>query len=213
VGVTLPDGARQIRQYSLTGDHGDGRWCISVKAIPAYIAADGTEVPEGEVSNFLHRNVFEGDTLQVSPPFGDLVLDDSSDPVVLVSAGIGSTPIIGMLHHLHNSGSTRAVTVVHADRAPHRHAHRHQVTKLVDALPDATLHRWYEDLGTRGAREDVLAGLVDLDALEVPTRAQVYMCGPLPFMESVHAGLVERGVDGERIHYEVFGPDKWLVGA
>lgn len=213
VGVRLPDGARQIRQYSLTGDHGDGRWCISVKAIGAYTAEDGTEVPEGEVSNFLHRNVFEGDLLQVSPPFGDLVLSDGDEPVVLISAGIGSTPIIGMLHHLANTGSTRPVTVVHADRAPHIHAHRHQVTKLVKALPTATLHRWYEDLGERGAREDVLAGLVDLDALEVPAGASTYLCGPLPFMESVRDGLVERGVDGSSIHYEVFGPDKWLVDA
>lgn len=213
VGVVLPDGARQIRQYSLTGDHGDGRWCISVKAIAAYTAEDGTEVPEGEVSNFLHRNVFEGDTLQVSPPCGDLVLDDSDEPVVLVSAGIGSTPIIGMLHHLRNTQSSRPVTVVHADRSMQRHAHRHQVTKLVDALPSATLHRWYEDLGARGARQDLLAGLVDMDSLEVPAGATAYLCGPLPFMETVHAGLVAKGVAADSIHYEVFGPDKWLVDA
>ncbi len=213
VGVTLPDGARQIRQYSLTGDHGDGRWCISVKAIPGYTATDGTEVPEGEVSNYLHRNVFEGDTLQVSPPFGDLVLTDGDEPVVLISAGIGSTPIIGMLHHLNNTGSTREVTVVHADRSLQGHAHRHQVAKLVKALPQATLHRWYEDLGERGAREDVLAGLVDIDAIEVPSEATTYLCGPLPFMESVRDGLVGRGVDAASIHYEVFGPDKWLVDA
>ncbi len=213
VGVTLPDGARQIRQYSLTGDHGDGRWRISVKALPAQTAADGTEIPEGEVSNHLHRNVFEGDTLQVSPPFGDLVLDDSQDPLVLVSAGIGSTPILGMLHHLRHVGSTRPVTVVHADRAPHRHAHRHQVTTLVESLPTASLHRWYEDLGARGAREDVLAGLVDLESLTVPTGAKAYLCGPLPFMETVRDGLLAKGVAGADIHYEVFGPDKWLVDA
>ena len=183
------------------------------EGIPGYTAEDGTEVPEGEVSNFLHRNVFEGDTLQVSPPFGDLVLSEGDEPLVLISAGIGCTPIIGMLHHLSNTGSTRHVTVVHADRSLQGHAHRHQVTKLVKKLPQATLHRWYEDLAERGPREDVLAGLVDLDAVRVPAGASTYLCGPLPFMESVRDGLVDRGVDASSIHYEVFGPDTWLVDA
>ncbi len=211
VGIPLPDGARQIRQYSLTGAHEEGEWAITVKAIPAGLAADGTEIPEGEVSNFMHRNLFEGDELAVTPPFGDLILDETQDPLVLVSAGIGSTPMLGMLHHLTRAASARPVTVLHADRSPHRHAHRRQIKALVDALPDATLHRWYEDLGARSAQDDVLAGLVDLDAVTLSAQSQVYLCGPLPFMESVRTGLVERGVAADKIHYEVFGPDKWVA--
>ncbi|CAM3189316.1 globin domain-containing protein [Nocardioides dubius] len=211
VGVRLPDGARQIRQYSLVRFGGD-EWAITVKAVPARTAEDGTAIPEGEVSNFLHRNVFEGDTLQVSPPFGDLILDDSEAPVVLISAGIGTTPMIGMLHHLSNAGSRRPVTVLHADRSPSRHALRRDLKELVATIDGATLVRWYEDLGTRAPRADLAAGLVDLDAVAVPADAQIYLCGPQPFMESVHAGLVAKGVDGDAIRYEVFGPDKWLVG-
>lgn len=210
VAVRLPDGARQIRQYSLIGAQQPGLWSFSVKAIPGGVAEDGTEVPEGEVSNFLHRNVFEGDTLSVSPPFGDLVLDDSDDPLVLVSAGIGTTPILGMLHHLSNAGSARPVTVVHADRSLARHAHRQQLKALVETLPAATLHRWYEDLGARDD-SDLKPGLVDLGGVEIAAGARAYLCGPLPFMEAVHSELVGRGLTEDRIHYEVFGPDTWIV--
>ena len=213
VAVRLPDGARQIRQYSLTGDHGEGEWAISVKRIDASVAADGTAIPAGEVSTHLHLNVFENDVLSVSHPFGDLVLDDSDAPLLLVSAGIGTTPIIGMLHHLARTGSQRPVTVVHADRSPSGHALRAQLKQLVGTLPSATLHRWYEDLGTRPARQDLAAGLLDLDAVSVPAGAKVYLCGPQPFMETVRDGLLQRGVAADDVHYEVFGPDKWLAHA
>lgn len=213
VAVHLADGARQIRQYSVTGAAEPGAWAISVKAIPATVAADGAEIPEGEVSNFLHRNVFEGDTLTVSPPFGNLVLDDSEAPLLLISAGIGTTPIIGMLNYLQHTASTRAITVLHADRSASRHAHRAQMKQLVDALPEAQLHRWYEDLGERPARSDLTAGLVDLSSVDIAAEARAYLCGPLPFMESVRADLVQRGVAADRIHYEVFGPDKWVATA
>ena len=81
-------------------------------------------VPAGEVSGFLHHNVFEGDEVTVSAPFGDLVLDESDAPLVLVSAGIGSPRSSGCCDHLARRGPTREVSVVHADRSPARHAHR-----------------------------------------------------------------------------------------
>lgn len=211
VAVRLLDGARQIRQYSLIGDHAPGEWAISVKRIAASVADDGTPIPAGEVSTFLHGNVFENDVLSVSPPFGDLVLDNTDAPLLLASAGIGTTPIIGMLHHLSHTKSKRIVTVLHADRSPSGHPLRATLKSLVNSLPGARLHRWYEDLGARPPREDLAKGLIDLDAVEVPIGATAYLCGPLPFMESVRDGLVERGLAENAIHYEVFGPDKWLA--
>ncbi|GAB2758226.1 FAD-binding oxidoreductase [Nocardioides salsibiostraticola] len=202
VQVPLPDGARQIRQYSLTYAPEASEWGISVKA-----------VENGEVSNFLHQELFEGDELRVSAPFGELVLEDSEDPLVLISAGIGITPIIGILYYLAGIGSTREVQVLHADRSPARHAHRQELKDLVAALPSATLQRWYEDLGTRPARDVLQAGRVDLDLVTIPTNAQVFLCGPLPFMESVRRTLIEQSVPEADIHYEVFGPDKWLASA
>lgn len=208
VAVRLPDGARQIRQYSLTRVPTKGAIGISVKAIAAK-PEEGA--PAGEVSNFLHGNVFEGDTLEVSAPFGELTLTDSDSPLVLASAGIGVTPMIGFLSHLRTAGSARQVVVLHADRSPARHAHRAELQSLVDELPAATLHRWYEDLGSRPEGDLLRAGLIDLGGVELPQDADVYLCGPLPFMASVHKSLLDRGVADERIRYEVFGPARELV--
>lgn len=213
VQVTLADGARQIRQYSLTHTPDPSQWGISVKAVPPMQADDGSTIPAGEVSNHLHHNLFEGDEIRVSAPFGDLVLDDSTDPLVLISAGIGITPIIGILHYLVATDSHRQVAVMHADRSPAQHAHRQELKEIVATLPGATLHRWYEDLGVRPTRDVLRAGRVDLGAVEMPADAQVYLCGPLPFMESVRGSLVEQQVPEANIHYEVFGPDTWLASA
>jgi len=211
--VTLPDGARQIRQYSLIRSAEPSEWAISVKAVPVSHADDGTVIPAGEVSNFLHRNLFEGDEIRASTPFGDLVVEDSDQPLVLISAGIGITPVIGILHYLAGIDSAREVLVLHADRSPARHAHRQELKELVTALPAASLHRWYEDLGVRPPRDALRAGRVDLGAVEIPADALVYLCGPLPFMEYVRTSLIEQDVLETDIHYEVFGPDKWLASA
>ena len=210
VAVRLPDGARQIRQYSLTSSHAPDRLAISVKAVPAGRVGDEI-VPAGEVSNFLHDNVFEGDLLEVSAPFGELELTEGDGPLVLVSAGIGITPMIGFLRHLATTGSQREVVVLHADRSPARHAHRAELKDLVGALPAATLLRWYEDLGARVADADLRAGRIDLAEVELPADADVYLCGPVPFMSGVRSALVARGVAEDRIHYEVFGPAKELA--
>lgn len=212
VAVTLPDGARQIRQYSLTGAGAPGAWAVSVKAILAG-AVPGGVTPAGEVSNHLHDNVFEGDAIEVSTPFGELTLVEGENPLVLVSAGIGITPMIGFLHHLRDVGTSRRVVVLHADRSPSRHAHRAELRALVDDLPTAELHRWYEDLGTRPVQERLRSGYIDLDGVDVPHDADAYLCGPAPFMTVVQSALLGRGVTADRIHHEVFGPGREIVAA
>lgn len=205
VQVELPDGARQIRQYSLSGAPGREQWRISVKRV------SGAEQPDGEVSSWLHENARAGDTLTVSPPFGDLTPRPGDGPLLLASAGIGVTPVLSMLNHLAAAGSPRSVTVVHADRTPDDHAHREELKQLVRALPDARLHLWYEEHD--GQEPEAATGLADLDAVELPKAVTAYLCGPLPFMRSVRGDLLRRGVAARDIHYEVFGPDLWLADA
>jgi ferredoxin-NADP reductase len=77
-------------------------------------------------------------------------------------------------------------------------------------LPGATLHQWYQDLGTREAAPGLSAGLIDLAQVDFPADADVYLCGPLPFMARVRRGALEHGVPAERIHFEVFGPARDL---
>ena len=118
-------------------------------------APTGRPHPAGEVSNFLFDNVFEGDDLDVTTPFGDLVLPEDDKPIFLASAGIGCTPMIGMLDHLAESGDARAISILHADRSPASHAHRRELETLVERIPSADVHRWYEDLGARQPLETI----------------------------------------------------------
>ena len=209
VGVHLPDGARQIRQYTLigtpAGQEEGSAWAFTVKRVRATATA-----PAGEVSTFLHDQVTIGDVLEVTTPYGELGLTEAG-PLVLVSAGIGVTPMLGFLRHLAWVGSEREVVVLHADRAEEHHAHRAEVAELVAALPHARQIRWYEDLAGAPVSDEVLLGRMDLSEITVPDSAEVYLCGPVPFMAGVQATLLERGVPAERIQYEVFGPAKELV--
>ncbi|MBC2639650.1 MULTISPECIES: globin domain-containing protein [unclassified Rhodococcus (in: high G+C Gram-positive bacteria)] len=196
VAVRLPDGARQIRQYSLSSAPSGGDWRISVKRT-------------GEVSNFLYHNVFEEDIVEVSTPFGDLVLQDDDAPLLLVSAGIGCTPMIGMLSHLADTEDDRPISVLHADRSASSHAHRAELTELVERLPFAVMHRWYEDLGARRPEGSLREGRADLGEVTIAPGTQAYLCGPLPFMLGMREALLAKDVPAENIHYEVFGPDSW----
>ncbi|MFE0179003.1 globin domain-containing protein [Streptomyces sp. NPDC059002] len=206
VQVQLPDGARQIRQYSLSAAPGSPLRQISVKRVRG---AAGT--PDGEVSAYLHARVTEGSVLRLSAPYGDLVLDDTDagTPLLLASAGIGVTPMIAMLEQLAAAGHRAPVTVVHADRSPAAHALRADHTAYTGKLPDAAAHFFYER--PEPGHPAALTGRVDLAALPpLPTGTRAYLCGPLPFMRDVRAQLIGRGVAPADIHYEVFGPDLWL---
>jgi nitric oxide dioxygenase len=208
VRVRMPDGVQQLRQYSLSSAPGEELRRITVKRVH-----DGG-APDGEVSTLLQRTVREGDELTLSAPFGDVVLDEGDSPLILVSAGIGSTPMTGMLAHLAATGSTRPVLVLHADRSPAEHALREETHRLVDRLPDARAVVWYEEPGA--AEPSARTGQMDLDGIDGLDRAAeatVYLCGPLPFMRTVRARLLELGVPARRIRYEVFGPDLWLADA
>ena len=143
VQVTLPDGARQIRQYSLTGSAEPREWGITVKAVPPGHAVDGTTSPAGEVSNFLHDNLFEGDEIRASMPFGELVLDDSERPLVLISAGIGATPIIGILHYLAGVGSARGTRTSASARHATRSGPAGSISQRCSSPP--TLRSTYAD--------------------------------------------------------------------
>ncbi|MGW1144208.1 globin domain-containing protein [Streptomyces sp. NPDC002454] len=203
VQVELPDGAHQIRQYSLSAAPGRDHWRITVKRV------DGGPDPDGEVSHHLHAHARPGDVLTVSAPFGDLVLPPGDGPLLLASAGIGCTPMLAMLDHLATTAPTRPVTVVHADRSPGSHAHRAEQLALVDRLPHAALHLWYEDPGP-DTGTPARTGLADAGVLDLPEGVTAYLCGPLPFLRSFRSDLLRCGVPARSVHYEVFGPDLWL---
>lgn len=180
VGVTLPDGARQLRQYSLVNASGSGALTFAVR-------------PAGEVSGWIRDNLRVGDLLDVTVPFGDLPAPRPDVPLVLISAGIGITPMIGILEAL---DADARVQVLHADYSEQTHPLRERQRELVDALPNATLQLWYEDL-------------MSLDGVEFPADAEVYLCGNDGFVRAVREQLLARGVT--RIHSELFSPNDWLL--
>jgi nitric oxide dioxygenase len=208
VQTLMPDGVHQPRQYSLTrADDGEHRQ-FAVKRV------HGDGKPDGEVSNLLHDRVNVGDVITMSLPFGDVVLDDSGRPQVFCSAGIGVTPMAGMLSHLVAAGSHFDVTVLHADLNERSFALRQQVLEDVRALPNGRIHVWYEEGAEGSLPVDARhAGMMDLSDLELPADAAYYLCGPLPFMQVIRSAVIDRGVPTRDIQYEVFGPDLWQADA
>ena len=199
---TMADGARQLRQYSLVGVPGDGELKFAVRRVHA---DDVAGLPAGEVSNKLCDDVRVNDDLEISLPAGDLVLDTDSDgPVVLVSAGIGATPMVGMLNYLAANDSQRQVLSVHADRAEGVDVLGPERTAAVSALSNGTEKTWYEPK---------FMDLSDNGGVELPEDAQYYICGGNGFLQHVRDQLAERGVERSRIHFELFSPNDWLLDA
>ncbi|GGN85863.1 hemin transporter [Actinoplanes lobatus] len=206
--ATMPDGVRQPRQYSLTrADDGEHRY-FAVKRV------HGGGKPDGEVSNLLHDSVNVGDELTMSVPYGDVVLDDSGRPVVFASAGIGVTPMAGMLSHLVAAGSHLHITMLHADAAESTFPLRAQIVDDLARLPKSALYVWYEqDQRTDLPVTAAFSGAMNLDQADLPEGAVHYLCGPLPFLQSIRSALIDRGVPPRDIQYEVFGPDLWQADA
>jgi nitric oxide dioxygenase len=204
--MIMPDGVQQPRQYSLTkADDGHHRQ-FAVKRV------HGLETPDGEMSTLLHNDVQVGDEVVLSAPFGDVVLEYTDRPLVMASAGIGITPMAGMLSHLVQSGSQRQVMLLHADDGEASFPLRAQVAEDLAKLADGTLKTWFLTPAEAGeASESVFSGFMDVSQVALPDDAEYYLCGPLPFLKSVRSALIAGGVPAKDIQYEVFGPDLWLA--
>lgn len=205
VAVHLPSGLRQLRQYSLsdTPDHQHLR--ISVKREDA-----GKETPAGMVSNWLHDNVVVGSVIPASKPFGDFTPDTESDgPIVLLSAGVGITPMISALNRIAKVSPGRRVIFAHAARNASHHPHQADIAQAVALMPNLHSVTFYEEDEVDQDSVTCLAGRMQLKKLPHwdVNKANIYMCGPLPFMQAQWADLVEKGVPEFRLHREVFGPD------
>lgn len=193
VKVKLPDGLHQVRQYSLSGDAGNTR-IFTTKL------NDG-----GEVSTALHTAVEPGHILEISNPYGEIILKDGSGPVILASAGIGCTPTASILRSLAEAGTKRQVMVLHAEKTRDHWALSGQMTADAARI-GADLQLWLESPDP-GSKE----GFMSLREVDVPADSSLYLCGPLPFMKKIRDEAIDSGIPATRIHYEVFGPDVWLA--
>ena len=184
-----------VRSYSLSAIPDERGYRISVKR-------------EGAVSRYLHDNLKVGDSLDVAAPRGSFDLREGARPVVLISAGVGATPVLAMLHALVRDHTERPVWWLHGARNRAEHAFAAEVDELLAALPGAHRVVAYSRPAAADAIGHEFAGRLDLAALEradVPKDADYYLCGPDGFMRAIGAALAARGVAPERISTEVFG--------
>jgi ferredoxin-NADP reductase/MOSC domain-containing protein YiiM len=194
--VTIPagDGAK-VRSYSLSGDPAAGFYRISVK-----------REEHGEVSGWLHSHIGAGSTVQAAAPRGDFYLTDDDSPVVLLSAGVGATPVLAMLHSLAAAGSQRRIWWVHATRDRESHAFATEVGSLIESLPHAVQYVFYTaGTGTGGVISGGRPGREAIAAMSLPSDATVYLCGPGPFMDAMRDALTTAGIDPAHVHTELFG--------
>jgi len=197
--LRVPDVAdpAPVRTYSLSGDPAGGPYRISVKC-----------EPHGLVSAHLHAHLQRGDRLEAAAPRGGFVLDAGTAPVLLVSAGIGVTPVLAMLHRLADEQSAREVWWLHTTHDAASHAFAAEVVGLLGRLRAAHSLVWYtrpeqppapgSDLRSGRLTGEVLLGL------GLPVDADAYVCGPEPFMDAMTAALARVGLDPKRVRTERF---------
>jgi ferredoxin-NADP reductase/MOSC domain-containing protein YiiM/ferredoxin len=196
-----PDERRPLlRNYSLSGPPGADYYRISVK-----------HEPHGAASSYLSTRLSVGEHLDIAAPRGTFLLDRTDAPVLLVSAGIGATPVLAMLQALVQEHSDRKIWWLHGARNGAEHSFAAEVQTLVASLPNARSYVYY----SRPAPNDVkghgfdgtgrLTGSV-LAELDPPRDAQAYICGPAAFMYEISAGLSSLGIEASHIHTEPFGP-------
>jgi ferredoxin-NADP reductase/MOSC domain-containing protein YiiM len=195
-----PGAPAVLRNYSLSDTPGSDHYRISVKH----------EV-NGIASTYLHTKIRQGDVLEVSAPRGSFILQSDDRPVVLLSAGVGATPVLAMLHTLAAEASPREVWWVYGARDGGDHPFRQEALRLIQALPRGRAYVRYSQPRAEdrvGADFDA-AGRVSSTALQemgVPREASFYLCGPNAFLQDLTAGLSAWGVSGTNIHTEIFGP-------
>ncbi|HTX36701.1 MAG TPA: MOSC and FAD-binding oxidoreductase domain-containing protein [Bryobacteraceae bacterium] len=195
-----------LRSYSLSGAPDAGVYRISVK-----------REPMGAVSNFLHRSVKAGDSLEVAAPRGSFTLQQDRDPVVLLSAGIGATPVMAMLYALVSRNETqRPVWWLQGARNRGEHPFADESRRLISEVANGRRYIAYSqpEPADQMGRDFDAAGHLDIATLEqlgVPRQADFYLCGPAGFLAAFTAGLKGWGVQAQRIHREIFGPGESIT--
>jgi ferredoxin-NADP reductase/MOSC domain-containing protein YiiM len=199
--IQVENGQRSVlRNYSLSGPPGAGYYRITVK-----------REHDGTASGYLHTQLAVGDHLDIAAPRGTFILDRTHAPVLLISAGIGATPVLAMLHALAEEHSDREIWWLHGARSRRDHSFATEARTLLASLPNVRAHVYYSRPGPddREGRDFDRAGRLTpslLAELEPPRDAEAYLCGQTPFMEEISAGLAAIGLDASHIHTEPFGP-------
>jgi ferredoxin-NADP reductase/MOSC domain-containing protein YiiM len=186
-----------VRSYSLSSAPDAGTYRISVK-----------QEPHGAASGYLNHDVRPGAILEVAAPRGEFVLDGGAGPVLLISAGIGVTPVLSMLHQLAAAHSPRQIWWLYGARGPDEHPFAAEAQALLGSLADVREHVFYSAAAPPASRVHAVRGRLTSEALaglSIPGGASAYICGPASFMSDMRTALVALGVAESAIHTELFG--------
>ena len=197
-----PNGPTLLRNYSLSDLPSADRYRISIKL-----------EPNGAASTYLHQQIRQGDLLEVAAPRGNFTLQPGTRPVVLVSAGVGATPVLAMLHSLAHEISPRQVWWLFGARNGDEHPFARESHDLIKALPNGKRFIAYSrpGFGDRLGVHFDHAGHITVEVLEklgTPRDADFYLCGPAAFLRDLTDRLLTWGVSEDRLHSEVFGDGK-----
>ena len=186
-----------VRSYSLSAAPDGGTYRISVK-----------QEPHGTASSYLNHDLRPGAVLDAAAPRGEFVLDDGTGPILLVSAGIGVTPVLSMLHRLAAAHSEREVWWLYGARGPDEHPFAAEAHALLASLPHVREHVFYSAATPPERRVHAVRGRLTKEALEglaIPGDASAYICGPASFMTDMGDALTALGLAPAAIHTELFG--------
>ena len=191
-------GPALFRSYSLSGPLSTEHYRISVKI-----------EPDGTAGKYLRENLHVGDRLDVSSPRGSFILQPGDRPIVLLSAGIGATPVLAMLHALAAAHSARQITWLQAARDGQHHPFASEVRNLMSALTNGRSYICFTkpDANDKTGEDFNAAGRFSrsvFDELALPRDADIYLCGPTQFMADMKEALTALGVAPEHIHIEIF---------
>jgi len=195
--IAVGDAAPAVRSYSLSCAPTAGTYRISVK-----------REPHGKVSSYIHATLRPGDLVDVASPRGTFVLEEDARPIILISAGIGATPVLAMLHQLADTRDPRPVWWIHTAHDRAHHAFADETHALLTQLPHAHERIYYT---AEAARQPDEAHITQgrptarsLTAMGMPADAHAYLCGPPAFMDSLGGFLRDHGLRPEQIHTEQF---------
>ena len=181
------------RQYSLSQASTGDVYRISVKR-------EDEVDPHGKVSVFLHNQVNIGDTVEISVPSGDFYLEtENTTPVTLISGGVGITPMMSMFETIAKDTPERPVTFLHSSRTRKHQAFNERLVELNASMQNSEYEVLYSEEGDGFITRDFLAE-------HVIEGSDIFVCGPVPFMQAVISSLQGLGIPEEKIHYEFFGP-------
>jgi ferredoxin-NADP reductase/MOSC domain-containing protein YiiM len=188
-----------LRSYSLSGPPGAAAYRVSVK-----------REPHGAGSQYIYSRVRAGDVLEAAAPRGTFTLRPGQEPVLLISAGVGATPVLAMLHNLADAKSGRHIWWLHGARNRAEEPFAAESRALLTTLASGHRHICYshpgpDDVQGRDYQTTGRLTAAVLADLNLPRSADAYICGPAGFMADVSAALVGLGVDGSRVHTEIFG--------